>query len=351
MLILARNRSLLGRESSELHEIVWSSAEHNIRATKSDVLLIFDCCNAGELERNVRSSFTSTAFEYLAATSANSTTRKPGPHSFTTALIWALNDLAVVEDGRFTAQQLLGRILVAPDFPKEQSPRLSERGPACPRKIVLAPLNNDTAGDVSDANPQDEEGIREDLSVRFVFSRRITEKMVTDLAVELRRFIIERDFKAETILWEGINFKSPIHFKDLASQFHVYKYAQKWLDRTKNKIAIASMIDPIPRLEVSGSSSPDDSPIRTPKQDKKQPEPEIGQDEGSPGMKTVAEIVVKANTASKARERTSSNTPPNTCPKKRKRGSAIGSGMDSSEGATAATTVTPQKRLRRVARR
>lgn len=84
-----RNRSLVAEDSYELHEIVWNSAEHNIRATRSDVLFIFDCCYAGELEKNVRSGFARQAFDYLAATSDKSTTRKPGKHSFTTALIWS----------------------------------------------------------------------------------------------------------------------------------------------------------------------------------------------------------------------------------------------------------------------
>jgi len=338
--MLTRNRSLVAEDSSELHEIVWNSAEHNIRATKSDVLVIFDCCHAGELERNVRSNFTRRAFEYLAATSAKSTTRKPGPRSFTTALIWALNDL-VASEKRFTTQVLLSKILNAPDFPEDQSPRLSERGPACLRRIVLAPLNDDAVSNVSDTNPQDEEeGTRQDLSVRFVFSKRITEKMVTGLAVELRRLISEGDFKATTILWEGINFKSPIHFKDLATQFHTYKWAQRWLDQVKSKGATASTIDPTPQLEASGSSSPDESPITTPNSDKTHSEPDIGQDEEGPSTKTVAEIVVSVNTPSKARGKTPWH-------KKRKRESAIGSSVESPEGTITATTMTPQKRPRR----
>jgi hypothetical protein len=346
--MLTRKRSLVPEDSSELHEIVWSSAEHNIRATKSDVLVIFDCCYAGELERNVRSNLSRRAFEYLAATSAKSTTRKPGPRSFTTALIWALNDLVAAEK-RFTTQELLRKILNAPNFPEDQSPRLSERGPACLRRIVLAPLNDDADSNVSDANPQDEEeGTREDLSVRFVFNNRITEKMVTGLAVELRRLISEGDFKTTTILWEGINFKSPIQFKDIATQFHAYKWAQRWLDQWRSKSATASTIDPTPQLEASGSSSPDDSPITTPDSDNTHPEPAIGQDKGSPSTKTVAEIVVSVNTTSKAREETPASTLTNVWHKKRKRESQRSAAIvESPEGMIAAITVTPPKRPRR----
>jgi hypothetical protein len=346
-LMLTRNRSLDAEDSSELHEIVWSSAEHNIRATKSDVLVIFDCCYAGELERNVRSNFTRRAFEYLAATSAKSTTRKPGPRSFTTALIWALNNLVATEK-RFTTQVLLSKILNAPDFPEDQSPRLSERGPACLRRIVLAPLNDDAVSSVSDTIPQDEEeGPRNDLNVRFVFNKCITEKMVTGLAVELRRLISEGDFKATTILWEGINIKSPIQFKDLATQFHTYKWAQRWLDQVRSKSTMASTIDPTTQLKGSGSSSSDGSPITPPDSVTTHPEPGIGQDEGSPSMKTVMKIAVDLNTTSKAREEAPASALTNMLHKKRKRQSEIGSGVEIQEGTIAAIIVTPQKRPRR----
>ncbi|RAL62830.1 hypothetical protein DID88_004672 [Monilinia fructigena] len=77
--------------NKEIHEIVWNSAESIIRQTRSDVLVVFDCCNAGEMERDVKASdFTRRAFEYISATPQRSTTRKPGPKSFTSALIWAL---------------------------------------------------------------------------------------------------------------------------------------------------------------------------------------------------------------------------------------------------------------------
>jgi hypothetical protein len=342
-----RNQSLVAEDSSELHEIVWSSAEHNIRATKSDVLVIFDCCYAGELERNVRSTFTRRAFEYLAATSAKSTTRKPGPRSFTTALIWALNNL-VAAGKRFTTQELLSKILNAPSFPEDQSPRLSERGPACLRRIVLAPLNDDALSNISDTDPHDEEeGTREDLSVRFVFNKRITEKMVTGLAVELRRLISDGDFKTTTILWEGINFKSPIQYKNMATQFHAYKCAHRWLDQVRSKSATASAIDPTPQLEASGSNPSDDSLIITLDSDKELHEPDISQNEGSPSTKTVAEIAVSVNTASTARENPPASTLTNTWHKKRKRQSVIDSGVERPEGAIAAINVTPPKRPRR----
>jgi len=215
-------------EEDELHEVIWNSAEHNIRSTKSDVLVIFDCCHAGELEKNVRSGFSRRAFEYLAATSAKSTTRKPGKHSFTKALIWSLQNLVEMGEG-FTTQELLTKVLNAPDFPKDQSPRLSERGSACVRRIVLAPLNRDIAPETAKLRPEDEEeGARMDLSLRFVFNRTITKQMAKNLAMELRRVVSGDDFKARTVLWEGINSL------DYATRF----YAQKWLRHTRKRVVV-----------------------------------------------------------------------------------------------------------------
>lgn len=268
---------MITEDSSELHEIVWNSAEHNIKATKSDVLVIFDCCHAGELEKNIRSGFTRRAFEYLAATSAKSTTRKPGKHSFTKALIWSLQDL--VETAKtFTTQELLTKILHAPDFPDDQSPRLSERGPQCLRRIVLTPLNRDVPLESPEPRTEDEEeGPRMDLSLRFVFNRTITQPMVMSLARDLRQLLSGDEFKARTILWEGINSL------DYTTRF----YAQRWLRHTRKKSSGASPVDVPSLLEPSGpASSSGESRIATPNQEDIAVEPEIGQDEGLPSAKS-----------------------------------------------------------------
>jgi hypothetical protein len=295
-------------EEDELHEVIWNSAEHNIRSTKSDVLVIFDCCHAGELEKNVRSGFSRRAFEYLAATSAKSTTRKPGKHSFTKALIWSLQNL--VEMGKsFTTQELLTKVLNAPDFPKDQSPRLSERGSACVRRIVLAPLNRDIAPETAKLRPEDEEeGARMDLSLRFVFNRTITKQMVKNLAMELRRVVSGDDFKARTVLWEGINSL------DYATRF----YAQKWLRHTRKKSSGSTPVDAPPSLDPSGAaSSSSGSRIPTPNQEDAAVEVEIGQDEGLNPVKSPSDY--NADALPDVRKIKDTNASLTTPTKKRKR--------------------------------
>jgi hypothetical protein len=329
---------MVTEESSELHEIVWNSAENNIKQTKSDVLVIFDCCHAGELEKNIRSGFKRRAFEYLAATSANSTTRKPGKHSFTTALIWALKDLVTTAKS-FTTQELLTSILhKAPDFPQEQSPRLSERGSSCLRRIVLAPLSEDLIIETPETKPQEEEeGARTDLSLRFVFNKHITQNMVKDLALELRRLIYVDDFKATTILWEGINSSNSTGYEDSILHF----YAHRWLRHIRKKSGI-SPIESTPRLEPSGPPlSSDESRVATPKQGETVPEPEIGPDEGLPRSNSVPKLGKGESPGSRPKGEGDGSM--NASRKRRKTASISESGVEDERE----KYLTPQKRPRR----
>jgi hypothetical protein len=223
---MGSRQDLIPKDSAELHEIIWTSAEYNIRDTQCDVLVIFDCCYAGELEKSVRDPSIPRAFEYLAATSANSTTRKPGRKSFTTALIWALKQLATIGTS-FTTQRLVAEVLHAPGFPQDQYPRLSERGPSCPRRISLSPLSRQKEAENPEPGGPEEQrfSATTDLSLRFVFTEEPTESVVTKLAVELRGLISNNDFKASKVLWEGLNTSPGTKYHEAVSNF----YAHRWM--------------------------------------------------------------------------------------------------------------------------
>ncbi|KAI4175771.1 MAG: hypothetical protein LQ343_001384 [Gyalolechia ehrenbergii] len=121
-----------------LDTVVWNLAEAALQQTKADVLEIFDCCYAGDLGRG--RGFGTRCFEFLGATSSGATTRCPGPASFTSGLIWALEVLAK-EHERFTTTTLANKIRQAPNFPKKQVPTLQERNDLSSlRRIVVAPL-------------------------------------------------------------------------------------------------------------------------------------------------------------------------------------------------------------------
>ncbi|KAK9788202.1 hypothetical protein AB5N19_02982 [Seiridium cardinale] len=282
---------------SELHEIIWSSAEHNIKKTRADVLVIFDCCHAGELERNVRGHYTRRAFEFLAATSAKSTTRKPGKESFTSALIWSLSEL--VKQGSFSTQELLRSIQNdAPDFPQEQSPRLSERQPSSQRKIMFAPLTEEYVKQAKEASESDDEEdlnqeMRQDLLLRFGFGQEITEPMVKEIASNMQRLVHDRDIKAKTVSWEGINTQSNLQIKDAITAQGAIRYFSNMLYRMRNRPEVSpiqkdspqgasnAVQDGVAQGPISpGAPSVDESLVATPDSSRYTAKPEIGDDQG-----------------------------------------------------------------------
>ncbi|KAK8108540.1 hypothetical protein PG984_014341 [Apiospora sp. TS-2023a] len=228
--------------NGELHEIVWESAETNIRDTKADVLVIFDCCHAGELERSVRGHWKHRAFEYLAATSAKSTTRKPGPKSFTRALIWSLNHLAEKRPFFSTTELLRTIHNEAPHFPRKQCPRLSEGQLPAKRKIMIAPLTSEAKTRAAEAASQaaasssqreddaDDSGEEKshDFLLRFVFNCDITEDMLKIIASHIKDLIKGGEINAKDVAWEGIN---GVNYRDAV-------IAQPWLRHFAKSLSV-----------------------------------------------------------------------------------------------------------------
>lgn len=328
---------------------MWGSAEHNIKDTRSDVLVIFDCCHAGELERNVRGNFTRRAFEFLAATSANSTTKKPGKHSFTSALIWSLSHL-LEKHVPFSTQELLRTILNdAPDFPTDQSPRLSERPPACLRKIMLAPLTTDSGSKPTGNSEADEEEefteeTRQELTIRLVFNSGITPSMVKEVASHLGRLIRDSDIKAKAALWEGINMPLPFQLKDstaVITQFYVHKWLNQGRKKDKSlgdsptgEVSPPEVSKPVLNQDSKPASSPpsiDGSFVTTPDPSRSIPEPEIGEHQEASRKNSMT----PDNFPDDISLMTHSNVPRNPTgkPKNSKRGLSISSCSSDSDGA------------------
>ncbi|KAL8960791.1 MAG: hypothetical protein Q9193_002561 [Seirophora villosa] len=81
---------------------------------------------------------------------AEKTTAVPGPMSFTSALIFALEALREQKpEGRFATDELLRKIKDAPNFPKDQYPELSDRdnNSSSAGRIILHPLRTDRGDD------------------------------------------------------------------------------------------------------------------------------------------------------------------------------------------------------------
>lgn len=212
--------------TGEWNHITWNRCEDSIRSAQADSLLIFDCCHGSDLAIGRDPILTSRSFEYLAA-STTSKTRSPGDGSFTTALIWALKDLAGNGDPpkspshsnapKFTTTKLAARICEAPDFPNDQKPSLTSRDIDSYRRIVLAPLllNHEEAHTVTTMNVQpttidiyedgrDEKHNPECLNLTFQFRKTQAEKELKMLADHLISFMKMNDTTLYKVQWGGI---------------------------------------------------------------------------------------------------------------------------------------------------
>ena len=183
------------------------------------------------------------AFEFLGATSAEDTTPEPGPNSFTSGLIWALENLAT-EDG-FTASELLREITRAPNFPPHQVPVQCDRDKPSLRKIVISPL-------LKHGNRQKEKAAKkssvpaerlEFLDLRVLLSHHPTEEDITSIAQTLRSLLRTKSMPAaQHIAWGKFSvIEGPIpQFPAIARGV---SFAQKWRKITRKKIPTQSGLD------------------------------------------------------------------------------------------------------------
>jgi hypothetical protein len=198
-----------------LNHIVWNQAEECIKNTKADILLIFDCCYAGELAKSKkRGPALGKIFDFLGASQATQRAWGPGPHSFTSALIWALQELASRTDG-FTLQELQSTIQSAPQFQRfpepthQQVPCIGERGlePSLQR-LKMCPLR-----ETEDATQQHRVGLAQHqperpnfyLTLEFLFSECPTTEDIADLGKWLREIMSEDKYPLQHVLWRGLS--------------------------------------------------------------------------------------------------------------------------------------------------
>ena len=226
MLILDRRR-LPGKKHSLENAVPWHESEHIIRDADADVLLIFDCCYAGNLlTHNVRSYYQTRSYETLAACGRGEVTNFPGEDSFTSALIWALKKL-VEERERFTVSELQTRIMNgAPSFPKGQFVPLLERYDPCDQRLILAPLpfGSDAETPVSPPPNHTMDLRQNSLDLRFFFPNPPDAEEIENLARRLKRDMVAQNIGARSIVWIALKNKDLIRAA-----------AEKWMRQTRNK--------------------------------------------------------------------------------------------------------------------
>lgn len=171
----------------------WNDSEHLLRKTDADVLVILDCCESGTLRFSERSR-SQRLFEMLTACDAGESTRFPGPHSFTSALISALEGLE--KEKRFNTCKLRQKIMEVPNFPENQHPMLYPRpfpasGPINEEHITLEICGG------QQNEEQDTLGIsREEMKVggdyvdlRFHFKGTVSKEEITILASAMKQLL------------------------------------------------------------------------------------------------------------------------------------------------------------------
>ena len=215
-------RDVRDKLKDKLNKVIWNRAEDLLQDTRADVLEIFDCCYAGNL--GTRSPST-RAFEYLAATAAGSTTKSPGPESFTSALIWALKEL-VKEKGCFTTQQLMHKIKRnAPNFPPGQKPVLSKRGDQNSASfITLEPISKDKDSTNlvrAISRSSHETGVPEVLTLKIVFEARPEVSEVERLGQALNEMMEGHDFRVNRIMWGGLHSWTRSIMAEAAHRFSI----------------------------------------------------------------------------------------------------------------------------------
>ena len=212
--------------------IVWSEAEQLIHSAQyADIFLILDCCHAGKLlSTRQKSPWSDRIFEFLGASGPDQTTPLPGPDSFTSALTWAMKELA--QDGCFMSSELLEKILSAERFPRGgQLPCLSERGLHSVRRLILEPLPEPAKGTGSPQQRNREEttdSFEYSLNLQFLLPKIPSDDEITKMCDGLKELINSHHFIAKQILWKGLSSKEH-------SRPEVQRVVREWLLRLQNQ--------------------------------------------------------------------------------------------------------------------
>jgi len=157
-------------------------------------------------------------FEYLAATKEMATTPIPGDNSFTSALIYALETLVEeMPEGRFTTIELLRKIKEdAPNFPKDQSPVLSDRERHSPAgRIMLHPLPREGSTPQTPSKESSHEDLanRQMLTLHFNFDKRPSQEQIQLFGTELNHVFERNTLGVNGVRWGGMQSVAALQLK------------------------------------------------------------------------------------------------------------------------------------------
>lgn len=188
-------------------QVHWSRIEDALKSASAQKLCIFDCCFSGNIATKAYTVLDQANFEVLSANYYEGLTRGPGPHSFTNALIWALEQL-LDEYGEkgFTTPHLRRKIMEEPGFPPAHHPELREINMLTRTRIVLHPM------DISSNAIEDWSDSWHCVNLRFIFDIEPDKPKIEELAQCFKRILSNKDVPGlRRIGWDGLTKLIPSH--------------------------------------------------------------------------------------------------------------------------------------------
>jgi hypothetical protein len=197
-----------GSRRVEIEELAWLQEEAVFHlTTKSDILVIFDCCFAGRLAGRTSQRLSSTRNLLYLGSCGPAQWAAIGSSSFTYALTWALKVLATDTEA-FTTLELLKKIKECPTLRiHEQTPWITSKSD-CPQQLQLAPLKH-SQGQFRRLAPDFDDTAKATaldycLSLDFLLPEMPTDEEMTTLCQGLKLLISREQLLAQRIVWKGI---------------------------------------------------------------------------------------------------------------------------------------------------
>ena len=240
----------------------WDTAEKTLMDdVLGDVLVIFDCCYASDIQRNLTHG--NKSYEMLAASNRNTTTPPPGPRSFTSDLMKSLKELLQERDRNpFTTYDLLTKITSKRPIglePALHNRRFRVDAGLRSRHILIAPHKpqdearpDDSLSPTSDAS---------NLTLTFELGQRSLDREDLDRLTErLPKIFKQARIPLRRVHWRGLEARTSLRHKVLA-----IAGMRRHLNRVRKRRSMLEVAAPLYTLGVNigrkGGTSDEDSKL------------------------------------------------------------------------------------------
>ena len=240
---------------NELPRVSWNDAIRTlVKNAEGDIFALMDCCFASNPYARSISDYGKT-FEILAASGFNQITSSPGEHSFTTALIQSLKELAAeFKNGSFSTRDLHEKIHVKrPDSP----PALWRGLPDNNRHVRLSPMKDGQEPRETRSIKKISKGL---LSLQFALEiDHLSHPQIEKLTRNLPRVFRSAQAPVQNIVW--LDFKNARPPKTtLKTAATMITSLQRWKSLPSDSSKSSTRIK-----RKAGQMTPDDSDDVSPK--------------------------------------------------------------------------------------